>query len=288
MTFPHGSQTLRTHHRPVLPRSPRFSQVSVGAAVDDLLKDPSSSKWKNVSVEFCGGTHLSNTKEAGSFVLLSEEGIAKGIRRIVGLTSTGADAATKLAADFQGKLEAAGKLQGAALEKELAALKGSLATAPVPAARKAELNAMVADLSKRVAEAAKAAEKANKDKAVAAAVKAADAALKAGSKYFVLTIDVGMDANALREGAVEAQKKGVAAALFSSDAAAGKSVVYVAVPEAFKGLEAKAWLQTALTPLGGKGGGGKGGLAQGQGGSPEKLKDAVAAAEAFAKAAKIA
>lgn len=97
-----------------------------------------------------------------------------------------------------------------------------------------------------------------------------------------------MDANALREAAVEAQKKGVAVALFSCDVAAGKSVVYIGVPEAMKGLDSKAWLTASLGPLGGKGGGGKGGLAQGQGGNPEKLKDAAAAAEAFAKAAKIA
>lgn len=262
--------------------------MAVGASVDDLLADPSSGKWRDMSIEFCGGTHLGNTKEAGSFVILAEEGIAKGVRRIFGLTSSGADAAMKLAADIQGKIAAAGKLQGAALEKELATLKGTLSTAPVPAAKKAELNGMLADLSKRVFEAAKAADKANKDKAVAAAVKAAEAAIKAGAKFAVVTIDVGMDANALREGAVEAQKKGVAVALFSADAAAGKSVVYIAVPEAFKGLDAKAWLQTALVPLGGKGGGGKGGLAQGQGGNPEKLKDAVAVAEAFVKAAKIA
>lgn len=260
--------------------------MSVGASVDDLLANPSNPKWREVSVEFCGGTHLSNTKEAGKFVLLSEEGIAKGVRRIVGLTSVAAEAALKLAAEIQGKLDAAGKLQGPTLEKELAALKFTLSTAPIPAAKKAELNGVIADLGKRVAEAAKAAEKANKEKAVAAAAKAADAALKAGAKFTVLQVDVGMDANALREGAMESQKKGVAMAILSADVAAGKSVVYVAVPEAMKGVDAKAWLQATLTPLGGKGGGGKGGLAQGQGGNPEKIKDAAAAAEAFAKTAK--
>ena len=38
------------------------------------------------SIEFCGGTHLKNTKDAEAFVLLTEEGIAKGVRRIVAVT----------------------------------------------------------------------------------------------------------------------------------------------------------------------------------------------------------
>lgn len=38
------------------------------------------------SVEFCGGTHLSNTGQAGSFVILSEAGVSAGTRRIEALT----------------------------------------------------------------------------------------------------------------------------------------------------------------------------------------------------------
>lgn len=31
-------------------------------------------------IEFCGGTHLDNTSAARAFALLTEEGIAKGVR----------------------------------------------------------------------------------------------------------------------------------------------------------------------------------------------------------------
>ena len=42
-----------------------------------------SENWVNYSVEFCGGTHLEKTSQADRFAIISEEAIAKGIRRIV-------------------------------------------------------------------------------------------------------------------------------------------------------------------------------------------------------------
>ncbi|MBT9164952.1 MAG: Alanine--tRNA ligase [candidate division WS2 bacterium] len=39
-------------------------------------------KINNVSIELCGGTHLKRTGEAGLFVILKEEGVGTGLRRI--------------------------------------------------------------------------------------------------------------------------------------------------------------------------------------------------------------
>jgi len=42
------------------------------------------------SVELCGGTHLERTSQVGLFKVVSEEAVAKGIRRITALTGSGA------------------------------------------------------------------------------------------------------------------------------------------------------------------------------------------------------
>ena len=71
--------------------------VSVGKSIEDLIADPNGPAAFDYSVEFCGGTHLQNSAHIEKFIILSEEAIAKGIRRIIAVTGAEALKAHKKA-----------------------------------------------------------------------------------------------------------------------------------------------------------------------------------------------
>jgi alanyl-tRNA synthetase len=256
--------------------------VSVGPKIDDLLATPAAEEWKTYSIEFCGGTHLANTGDAGEFVLLSEEGIAKGIRRITGATKGGALSALATAAEVAARVAACDALTGAALEKEMATLKGVVDTAVMPAVQRAEIRDVMATQGKKIAAAMKAAAAGAKAAAVKAVGEQAEATKAAGATYFVSQLGDGTDPAALKDAAAVAAKAGIACALFSADPVKGKAMCYISVPPAVAALDVKGWLDAACGPIEGKGGGGKGGTAQGQGNKLEGLAAAIAAAKAFA------
>ena len=85
------------------------------------------------SVELCGGTHLSRTGQAGSFVILSESGVAAGVRRIE--AATGWNALKLLQEQRQELAELGARLKGRpgellsrveALQKEIRTLRKEL------------------------------------------------------------------------------------------------------------------------------------------------------------------
>lgn len=58
----------------------------------------------NYSIELCGGTHVSNTKHISSFVLISEDSISKGTRRIIAVTGSEAQNANEIAKNLESKI----------------------------------------------------------------------------------------------------------------------------------------------------------------------------------------
>lgn len=79
--------------------------VSVGVPVEQLLEDVKNPEWSNVSIEFCGGTHVNNTSEMKDLVILEESGIAKGIRRIIAVTGQAAHDVQREADEFTKDIE---------------------------------------------------------------------------------------------------------------------------------------------------------------------------------------
>uniref|UniRef100_A0A0R3RRY6 Alanine--tRNA ligase n=1 Tax=Elaeophora elaphi TaxID=1147741 RepID=A0A0R3RRY6_9BILA len=71
--------------------------VSVGVPIEKLLENKDSDLAVNTAVEFCGGTHLHNVGDIGKLVIIVEEAIAKGIRRVVALTGPEASRAIQRA-----------------------------------------------------------------------------------------------------------------------------------------------------------------------------------------------
>lgn len=78
--------------------------VSVGAPLDQVLADVNNEKWEKYSIEFCGGTHVAKTGDIKNLVILTEESIAKGIRRIFAVTGTDAEESCRVANEFDAKL----------------------------------------------------------------------------------------------------------------------------------------------------------------------------------------
>jgi alanyl-tRNA synthetase len=238
---------------------------------------------RNFSVEFCGGTHLTNTTEAKAFALISEEGIAKGVRRIVAFTGEEAERAIAEGASLAAEVEAAKALSDTAeLDKAIKTIVQVLDVAVIPAPHKAQIREELNILQKKVIEAAKAQFAANKMAAVAAVAAAADAAVAAGKSYLVLKLDVGSDQKAIVEAWLAASTKHTHLSGLFLSADESKAIAYASVPDAVHNkIKANDWVNEALKVLDGKGGG-KAGVAQGQGPSVSKINEAAAIADQFA------
>ncbi|XP_058206475.1 alanine--tRNA ligase [Rhododendron vialii] len=257
--------------------------VSIGRKVEDLLADPENEEWLSVSAELCGGTHISNTREAKAFALLSEEGIAKGIRRVTAVTTDFAFRAMELASSLEQDVNETSKAEGILLEQKVSSLNGRVESAAIPSAKKADLKDKISVLQKQVIKAKKEIEEENKQKAVQAAIETAEITARDGKPFCILRVDVGPDTNAIREAVVKVKdEKGIPVMVFSIDETANKALVCAGVPEKCKQIKVLEWLVEALKPLKGKGGGGKGGVAQGQGTDTSNLDNAMEVAKSFA------
>ncbi|PPD67625.1 hypothetical protein GOBAR_DD35495 [Gossypium barbadense] len=267
--------------------------VAIGRKVEELLANPENrmvinlfrTMWRPTSMMFIG-THITNTREAKAFALLSEEGIAKGVRRITAVTTESALKAMELGDLLLQEVDDASKMEVNLLDKKVASLKTSVDSASIPAAKKADIRAKIAQLQNQLKKAQKKIAEQNMQKAVTIAIELAELATKEGKTFCISRIDVGLDAAALREAVSKViQQKEMPVMVFSIDEITNKAVVYAGVPEkseSIKRLEVSEWLTKALGPLKGKCGRGNVGLATGQGTDASRVNEAIDLATSFA------
>lgn len=224
--------------------------------IPEILSNPQDAQWKDFSVEFCGGTHLTNTKEAEAFCLLSEEGIAKGIRRIVFVTKDDAKNAIALADSFKAKLEQAALLEGEELDTVLKQLNHELGTLSISASRKIQFRETVEELTKKVI-AYKKHRLANiADEVVTKAVELAQTTTTEGNKI-VMRFDFGLDGKVAKQIMTNYCKKvnDKALLLVTADPDSDKFMVIAGAPKGVAGLDCKEWAAAAIQGTDGKGGG---------------------------------
>ncbi|MBO4941464.1 MAG: alanine--tRNA ligase [Clostridia bacterium] len=206
------------------------------------------------SIEFCGGTHLGNTAQAGLFKIVSESGVAAGVRRIEAVTGIGVyeqlidakETIVKVADIIKGGVhDVLTKAQAMmdenkSLRRELESIKAKMA------------NSGLEDLLSGAEE-----------------VK--------GVKVITKRLGDGLDMNALRTAGDNLKEKAGCAVIVLASAADGKvNIVAMATPDAVKSGAHAGNIIREVAKICGGGGGGKPDSAQAGGKDASKIEEALA------------
>ena len=208
------------------------------------------------SSELCGGTHVKNTSNISAFKIVSESGVAAGVRRIEALTGAGLIAHFNQVEETLKEAAALLKVSPADVVKRITALQEEVKT-----------------LSKEN----------DKLKAKIAKAAAGDVTSEAedvnGIKVLVKALS-GVDMNGMRDLGDEAkQKLGEAVILYATENDGKVNLMATATEGAIKkGAHAGNLIKEVASLVGG-GGGGRPNMAQAGGKNPAGIPDALAKAE---------
>jgi alanyl-tRNA synthetase len=219
--------------------------------------------FPGVSMELCGGTHVSNTAEIGLFKIISETGVSAGVRRIEAVAGPAVLEYLNLRDKVVRDLGDRFKAKPEEIPDRITALQDELKTA------QKELAALKAEL------------------AIAQSDQLLDKAESIGDLKILVAEMPGADADALKTAAERLlQKLGEGAVFLGSAPAADKVALVAAFSPAAnqKGLQAGK-LIGAIAKLCGGGGGGRPNFAQAGGRDPSKLAEALKEARSQIQAA---
>merc|ERR1719201_926933 len=256
--------------------------VAVGLGddtLDDVRADPSNAKWRAASIELCGGTHSLASGDAQRFVITREEAVAKGVRRVEAVTNGKAAEAARVGDELLAACQTLEKEEAPSQEQQKE-LRARIDAATCSASLKPKLRASLEAVAKRLAAKEKAKGAAAAGAAAEVVVEKCDEAAAAGHTSVVVEVPAGVDGKSVGKLAKKIHKAHPELALFVVAGGGGKVGAFAAVPEGHSLSPAGAWLNAALEPLGGRGGG-KPTFAQGSA-KGDDAAAVVAAARVFA------
>ena len=205
------------------------------------------------STELCGGTHVKNTGAIGSFKIVSESGVAAGVRRIEALTGNGVTAYYK---ELEANMEKAAKLLKANPDKVTEKIEHLLAEMKALSSENESMKSKLAkealgDVMGQVVE-----------------VK--------GVKLLAVSVS-GVDMNGLRElGDQLKEKLGEGVVVLASDLDGKVNLIAMVTEDVMKKGAHAGNLIKGIAALVGGGGGGRPNMAQAGGKNPAGIPDAIA------------
>ncbi len=230
-----------------------------GEKYDDVVRVVSMGEQggETYSVELCGGTHVNRVGDIGFFKIVSESGVASGVRRIEAVTG---EAAVKWAEENEQRIQQVAELVKSAPEEAPAKLQQLLARMREQEKELAQLKAKLA--SQAGSDLSSQAEDIN------------------GVKVLTAQLD-GVDNKAMRDTLDQLKNKlGSAAIVLASEADGKVRLIAGVTKDVTDKIKAGELVNIAAAEVGGKGGG-RPDMAQAGGDQPQNIPAALQASKAW-------
>ncbi|KAJ5166548.1 Translation elongation/initiation factor/Ribosomal beta-barrel [Penicillium canariense] len=259
--------------------------VSVGVELEEILRNVKDPRWHEVSIEFCGGTHVQKTGDIKDLIILEESGIAKGIRRIIAVTGEEAHEVQRIAQEFENRLDQLDAMPlGPEKEREAKQVQVDLNQLVISAVQKAKFRARFTAINKQVLDGQKAQQKLEAKMAVETITSFFEAAENQNASSFVVKLPMPTSAKAVSESInyvkTKMQNKNVYVMAVDPEQTRVAHGCYVSQELGDQGASANDWAAVVSNAVGGKAGG-KGATSIGNGTNPDKVDEAVSLASDY-------
>lgn len=199
--------------------------VSVGVELEDILRDVKDLRWKEISIEFCGGTHVQKTGDIKDLIILEEGGIAKGIRRIIAVTGEDAHEVQRLAREFGERLTRLERMEiGPAKEQEAKLVQNDLNQLTISAVEKGRFRDRFTQIRKQLTDGQKAQQKLESKKALDAIASYFQAPENKDKSHLVIRLPISANSKVVSESLNYAKTKlqGKSLYVFAADEGQGR------------------------------------------------------------------